>query len=548
MRGLVRAVRLDVLMPPAAEPFDCDMIAFQEVSNETVEANRIAQTFATADQDSAPIDGIPREGTKLFVASGLDAQDDPIIVGCGELGLIEGDERVDIVAEPVTILSPPPLQVGAALPSPMRFSLTDIAGHTMVGDTVKWRVYGPGVDNQTSGTATTNASGDAVLSIQVPEEPGPAAVIARARWTIDAPEPVIGFALTEPILIDVPVNTTTIARNARSALVGDFGPDGQVGIAVFGEPSGGAPGRAVFVAYRDGDAYATIESPPMLGLLTLGKVRSDGRDELFGIIGDRWVEIRPDGTLFPTVIATAGVTADEIVSIGPCEGSGGDVALVRADNQWIAIGVNKQVTTSPFATPPTNATRLVGSGCVSTTSGALRRTVVYAGDQVLPTVVADASGIRSTEWVTFGGSAGFSRALTGNSAPLLGVEVDTDGVSIARYELLTVGADELELQKIDEDDVITVPQTPIGADLDGDGALDVAALLDFGIDDQSQTAFRAMIALGVDVEGTRLAGVSGQQEARAVQLLVADMDGDGDDDVILVSENQIAIIPMGSPE
>lgn len=546
MRGLVRGITLDVLVPPVAEPFDCDMVAFQEVSAEAVALSRVVHVVV-GERDSTAIEGIPREGTKLFLALGLDAQDDPIIAGCEQLGLIEGDEEVEIVAEPVTILSPPPLQVGAALPSPIRFGLTDIAGHPMGGETVIWKVYGPG-GSKTEGTATTNTAGDAVLAIEVPEAPGPAAVLARARWMTDEPEPIIGFRLTVPIVIEVPVSTATVARNARSAIVGKFGPGGEAAIAVFGEPSGGEPGRAVFIAYRDGAAYTTVESPPMLGLVTLGKVRSNGRDELFGVIADRWVEIRPDGTLSPTVIATAGVTADEIVSVGPCGGDGGDVVLIRAGAQWVAVGADKQVTTSPFATPPDGATRLIGAGCVSTTTGALRRTVVYGRDLAAPVVVADANGIRSTPWVTFGASAGFSRALPGYSAPLLGVEVDVDGVSIVRYELLTVAADELELQKIDEDDVITVPQTPIGADLDGDEALDVAALLDFGITDDGETRFRVLVSLGIDVEGTRLAGVTEEMSARAIQMLVGDADGDGDDDIFLVSEGQIVIIPSGDPE
>ncbi|RMH38863.1 MAG: hypothetical protein D6689_18205 [Deltaproteobacteria bacterium] len=547
LRGALAAVTLDVIVPPPAEPFDCDAVAFQSVPPDTVALGRVQQVVLTS-ADRVPIE-VPREGDKLFVARGLDRQDDPVLAACASLGTVDEDVSVDLVPEPVTLLSPPSVALGDPLPSTLRATVTDLAGHPLAGAPVVWRVYGPGGEGE-PGDAVTDAQGRAELTVDVPAAPGPAAVVAASRWMAAPPEPIVGFREPETLSVPVPVGVPALPRNAVRYVVGRIGPAGEPGFAVFGEPSGGGSGRAVFFAYRDGDAFRTAESPPVPGLLALGLARGAERDEVFTIVADRWIEIRPDGSLSATPLPTSGLTATEIRSVGACDlGGDPDVVLAHAGDQWVALTAERAIAASVFATPPDGAQALLGTGCATATTGALRRVALYAVDSGPPVVVADLNGRRQTVWPVFGQAVGFSRALPGRAAPLLGVEVDIDGFAIARYELVASGAAGLDLQKIGADDAITVPVTPAGGDFDGDGVLDVAAILEFGRTDDDETAFRSQITLGVTLGagGPHLSGVSREAQLPGPRLFVADATGDGIDDLWIASADEVVIAPGGAP-
>src|SRR5688500_17033310 len=98
-RALVAAVVLEVLAPPAAEPFGCDQLAFGEVAPETA-ALALVQQVAVRGGGSAPLSGIPRTGAKLLVARGLDGADNAVVAACAELGDIDGDVAVELIGEP----------------------------------------------------------------------------------------------------------------------------------------------------------------------------------------------------------------------------------------------------------------------------------------------------------------------------------------------------------------------------------------------------------------------------------------------------------------
>src|SRR5687768_1052678 len=69
----VGTVRLGVLEPQAAEPFDCDDVALGVVADETLRLSEVLQVALEPGADAAPITGMRREGTKLFVAEAFDA-------------------------------------------------------------------------------------------------------------------------------------------------------------------------------------------------------------------------------------------------------------------------------------------------------------------------------------------------------------------------------------------------------------------------------------------------------------------------------------------
>jgi hypothetical protein len=118
--------------------------------------------------------------------------------------------------------------------------------------------------------------------------------------------------------------------------------------------------------------------------------------------------------------------------------------------------------------------------------------------------------------------------------------LESDGQSVARYSLVRGPDDSLALDVEDEDEVAGLSLAATGGDFDGDGALDVASLLLLGDLDQAQEV-RFYMALGATLDGQRLAGLSdararggpGTERFIQSQLMAADLDGDGYDELVI---------------
>jgi len=544
----VATVSLAVVVPPPAQPFDCDALAFGEVDDDTVRLATV-QEVSARDQERVELSGIPRTGDKLFYAVGSDDQELALVAGCAELGEVSGEVDVAISGEPTTVVALPGGDPGNPLPTRVPVLVADARGEPLASADVRFTVTGP-ADEVSTGTARTDDRGRVDLEPVAPALPGPAALDVRARWARMIPDSLLGFAAPPPLFsVDLPGTGTDLATAGPEALfvVGRLGPAGEPGFAGLGPSDGAAGGRQILLAWYDATRdppFRTVTSPSLFGVFAIGLISHGGRDQVLAMNAASWIELDSSGATTSHVSPAGGRTAVRIVAAGGCDSEDVDRVLVAfADDSFAVYDADRNPVVSPFDDePPGN--RIAGSGCVSATTGDLHRTVVFSTGMAQQTVVADMDVPRHGNLIALGLGVGFAPVVGDGEAALLAGAIDVSGVSIGRWRLAPLAGANLELEEITADDAAAPPASAWGGDLDGDGELDVAALLTLGERDGT-SQFRVMVSLSVDHLGGRLVGLSATSEAVRPRLLLRDFDGDGIDDVLIVSPGTASVLRLG---
>ncbi len=545
-RAAVASVSLDVLVPPVAASFTCDDIAFQKVPPETV-ANSLVRQVAASEGRRIRLDGVPRVGTKLFYARGLDQQGTTVVAACAEVGDIEGSVDVSLMGEPTTRAVVDPVPLGVPLPDSIGVTVTDFELERLGQVAFQWTVVGPGGETL-AGEGTTDQDGRATIRPGTLSLPGPRALDVRVRWSLTDVSTRLGFVTPPDMLTGtLPGEPSDRLRASTEALyrVGRIGPAGEMGFMALGPMSTVGLGRGLLIAYYEaagGGTFRTITTAvPANSVLTLGMYSAADRDHVVIISGEKWLEVKPDGSFIER--PGPGKPARRIVNIGPCEGTGDDVLLASlVDDSYGVFTTTGMPTTSPVvATPP--AARLIDSGCVSSTSG-VHRTVVFGALGGGLSLIADMDVVRSGRWQTFQAGVGFSPEVGADPAYMLGTQVDIEGTALARFALMPVAAAGLTPALVDSDPSATLVRSSGGGDFDKDDTLDIVALLDFGSAD-GITQFRVMFSLGAEHLGARLVGLSAEEEGDEPRLFVADFDQDGYSDVLVATQTGFRILDMG---
>ncbi|MEM9488210.1 MAG: Ig-like domain-containing protein [Myxococcota bacterium] len=568
---LTTAIRVRVIVPPEppSPDFDCDDIALQEVGAETLEAREILELSAER-LGELPLSGIPRQGTKLFWLEALDAQGQTVAAGCSSAGEIIGRAEVTVFGEPAKVASFEGVSevgindIGDPLPDQVGLRVTDTTGAPLSGQTVQWQIIGVAGAVQGSGQATTGPNGLAIINSTLAEhQPGPSLLDARVRWE-RTPLPVIGrFNPLQPLLdvgeLSGVADDQNTTRTANLYMVGLIGPNGERGVVALGANNGPiSAGRAVTAAYYDplaGDPpFTVVNSPgPLPGAVAVAAITRQGRQ--IAVVASRTA-------LFELAISPTGITVAEeqplldsgsvlsLVPAGSCQEDSDELLLQRATMSGITLELFRASAPQQAESfQDEQARRLPSSGCASLLGEDLVRTVVFGapisgeGDNaVVQSLTARSEPERSTQWLNFSSSAGFTPALDDEPAALLGVEVDIEGASIVRYQLAPQSDTGLELERLDQDQVFTTVRTMTGADVDGDGQVDIAAALDFGSrDEEGRSAFRVQMILGAEHRGKRIVGMSNEQRGRNPHLVAADFDGDGADDILFADRGKFTI-------
>jgi hypothetical protein len=312
-----------------------------------------------------------------------------------------------------------------------------------------------------------------------------------------------------------------------------------------GNPDAGLS-RQVYLAYYDpalSDFRTVLSDPLPPSAVGLALLSAGSRDRVFTASTTASIEIHPDGTIAGQPLGETVPLIRRFLPLGDCadpDAIQGALA-VFLDGGSRAIDSNGNLINSPFAGMMAPGIPLT-SGCV-TSGDTLHRAVAYAGTGMV-TLVADLDVPRRGVIGVVAAGMGFTQANAGEDALLLATTLGIEGTDIARYRILPIGDDALDVELVTSDGTPTFAQSTSSGDFDGDGLNDVAAVLVFG-DTVEATDYRIYISLGRTGATGRVAGVSGPKGGQRPRVFIRDFDGDGHDDILIGSNGSFEIFDMG---
>ena len=554
-RDLVDAVALEVL---ASEELDCDLVALGNASDQQLAAARVAEALVQEVGDGAPLSGIPRTGKKLFVARALSESGQLVAAGCAEAGTIEGDHQVDITGEPALTMSGRDIPSSGPLPSEVTILLSDARGQPVEGALAQQTVY---AGNQTvlpGEPATSGRGGAARFTVAQPDWAGPQVLDVDVRWQANDRDLFTGFATPFLRFAEILPSSAGPELLTTQALyqVGRIGAGGEMGVAVLGRDPGDGQ-RPVHLYIYDpalGEVTRVTSDQPIraraLGLVA--DLEAD-RDLVVAMTASTWYRIDPDGAV-DTSAPPQLMAATALAPVSDCQpgsprdhllalSEGGQLGLYQADGTRVADWRGSELA---------DVTALLAAGCVrglEVTYPAAVYVVQPAGPESARAVLAidepDAQPSPVTAAVDRG--FGFSPLLEGGEGPfLLANRFENDGNSIARYTVVPVEGAPTFLDERDEDEIAGLAAATAGGDYDGDGNLDVAAMVTVPTG-EGRVVFRFFMALGEEVEGERLFGLGAtgidNPDFQPI-VLTADFDGDGIDELFLATTEGFSVFEL----
>jgi len=553
----VENIALRVLVAPVSVDLDCERLAFGEVDEETIAAATIEEVVAREPQLSLDV---PREGHKLFWFQAQDSEGLAIAAACGELDTVDGEEHLDLAGEPATIVTSAPLSElgGAPFPSSFPVTVTDVDAVPIAGAELRWTIVGPGGQEGT-GTEQTGPAGVATVEPAGPEAPGPAVLSLRSRWNRSSVPRFVGYEpAAEMYSATLPgdPDTARVGEPDFLYVVGRIGPNGEPGFAAQGRPEAGGLARPkqIVLGYWNGSQFVTSLSASTDGIYAISKVERGNRDVVVAINAD-WTEFAANGSIATSTSPFGALQrAIRIFPAGSCNDgqlgheqivavtAAGDSAIVDA-NGAVVVGDAFSDAAPMITAVGASPNDFLATGCIAGTSDASHRTIVFKqGDKI--GFAAQMDMIRLGMIPIAAGGIGFTRAVGNDTPRLLATELSLNGTTLRRLRLATFGAEGALTEIADEDPTPVVPMSTAGGDVDGDGLTDVVALIGLATP-RAEVRFRVLIALGIEVDGERIVGLSEEFSMESPRLRLYDFDGDGDDDILLGGGSTFKILEMG---
>lgn len=476
-RAQVARVVLEVLVPPAGRPFDCEDLAFGRVDAALRTLSRSA-SYVVTDESRAELSALPRTGRKLFVAEGRDDEDVQLVAGCAEVRDIEVRQSVAIEGAPVprvADLTPreiawtgaPGGEVAAS------FSAVDVWGRPIASLPFLVTLAGGGWPEDAR-LGQTDASGVGGFEVPQPEVGGPFLAELRLPWLPTAPPQIPGMWLPTP-------TTHRMEGSLVDAFAGAFGAASDPGVAVVRLHQSGVSFSLLGEILRfQADGSTVAESFPLpLDTEAVGLVPGTDGDALVAAVGQaggagaRWVRIE-DGVR--TEFRPGGgfdQLRGPIVAAGSCLETTGEMLVSSGDGR---IGVHDREGRLREILPLEG--EMLAGGCVREASGRLLRTIIVNGGAGVGLYVAAEIGPglwRETPWIAFSFGVAFAPEVGGEGPLLLGTQLRLDAFVLSRLSLSLAPDDTLSLLREGQAEPPALPAAMLGGDLTGDGALDVVA-------------------------------------------------------------------------
>ncbi len=557
----VESVVIEVIVPPETDGFGCNDVAFGDISAETLSANTAAE-ITTVDQGQVSLEGIPREGTKLILARALDSQTQLVAAACAEVGEVSGTVSVTLEAEPATIVTATDVPLGRPLPSTVTVSAIDVLANPVRGAPVQWILATAAATASPSfstGSSTTDDNGDAMVEVPAPSLAGPTLLDIDVRWERVPVASLQGFSAANEILSEAILDEGANLLGVRSIptefryQVGQIGPAGEMGFAVLMLPKTGDLGPRVKLAYYDAAAptgFRISTTPPIVGVYSLGLIRSSGRDQVISISQSHWIEITPSpsGTAnvdFTPLTPEAPGRAEAIVPVSSCDSKETTEVLAQfRDAPFHSYSAGGTETSSGFLVEPMGS-RILASGCVGDVSGAEQRVLVFNPEtDGLNRFLVDSDGIQQGTLAVQNSGVGFAPSVGSTIARLLGTQLSIGGTFIGRY-LIVKAATQTTAELTDQQDIASVSLSTAGGRVDADNTVDIISLINVGVADDS-TRYRVFVALGLQYEGQPVIGITDELQGLRPRAWLVDFDQDGVDEMLIGSLDSARIFDLSS--
>ncbi|HEY6040270.1 MAG TPA: hypothetical protein VIV58_38565 [Kofleriaceae bacterium] len=514
------------------------------------------------------LSGISRTGHKVIVARGFDAAMALVTIGCAEKDEVIGADTVTIstfVAAAVSIHPPAdPAMLDVAI------TLTDASGASLPDmRPVTWTVYGPAGSMAANPANVTKISdgiweptlpsctGNGVTKLRPnpPSSLGGYAVQIRAAWAIEEPQPYSSLAATAFANTALPF---TPAATRRFCTIRQKGPVHRL---VCIDNANVAHDLAITVD-ATGKAIATDMGtqsalPALAGAQTAIAVIAEpgtGTDREVYAVTDRGVLVplfNATNVADQTLVCPA---CNDAIVVPPCSATPGKVLLSGASNRVRQLdlhGGNLQT----FDVPGVTAVRLDNAGCVTQLEAVgapalVQLASLHAGTQLAATFVPAATLLATCA----GGAAcrlldqplvrGAGVGFTADQEPRIVVaNVDATGVVLTQLVIAPAGGSAGTIGTTIERSRVAAASLPdrlVAAQVDTDTGTD----LFWDIATRSSgTSFQ--VAYARKVGAVNLEALSTPQDVDVDDLVTGDLDGNGLDDIVVLSATGVAIVPMG---
>jgi len=550
-----------------SDSLKCTDIEFARVDPAGLEA--LSADDVTLD-GSAPgaLSGISRTGHKVIVARGFDSNMALVSIGCAEKDEVIGADSVSIstfVAAAVSIHPPTdPSMLDVAI------TLTDASGASLPDmRPVMWTVYGP-AGSTAANPMNINSVSDGVWEPKLPSctgngitklRPNPPsslggyAVQIRAGWAIEEPQTYSSLAASAFGMTALQFTQSTARRFCT------IRQQGPVHRLVCIDNANVAHDLAITVD-STGKAIATDMGtqsalPAIAGAQTVVAVVAEpgaGTDREVYSVTDRGVLVPLFNATNVTDQTLVCPVCNDAVVVPPCGATPGKVLLAGPTNRVRQIDLHGGNLQS-FDVPNVTAVRLDNAGCVTQLQSAGTPTLVQLASFHAGAVLASTFVPAATLLATCTGSAackpldqplvrGAGVGFTADQEPRIVVaNVDATGVVLTQLVIApSVGTASTIGTTIERSRVAaaSIPDRLVAAQVDTDTGTDLFWDL---ATRSSGTSFE--IAYARKVGAVNLEALSEPQDVDVDDLVTGDLDGNGLDDVVVLSATGVAIVPMG---